>query len=82
MLHLFRRGDHESGRTNQTTSLVVVEAEEQYSIWPADRVLPLSWNDVGKQGSKAECLAYFEEVWADMQPLSLREQMEADDRKD
>lgn len=55
---------------------VVVNHEEQYSIWPADRENPLGWKDVGKSGRKAECLAYIEEVWTDMRPLSLRRQME------
>lgn len=56
---------------------VVVNHEEQYSIWPADRELPLGWERVGKQGLKAECLAYVEQVWTDMRPLSLRQKMEA-----
>jgi uncharacterized protein YbdZ (MbtH family) len=55
---------------------VVVNHEEQYSIWPADRENPLGWTDVGRSGPKAECLAYIEEVWTDMRPLSLRKQME------
>jgi len=55
---------------------VVVNHEEQYSIWPANRENPLGWNDVGKSGLKAECLAYIEEVWTDMRPLILRKQME------
>ena len=55
---------------------VVVNHEEQYSIWPAERQNALGWNDVGKTGSKAECLAYIKEVWTDMRPLSLRKQME------
>jgi len=55
---------------------VVVNHEEQYSIWPADRENPLGWKDVGKSGPKAECLAYIEEVWTDMRPLSLRKHME------
>ena len=54
---------------------VVVNAEEQYSIWPANRELPLGWKDAGKQGLKAECLAYIQEVWTDMRPLSLRNKM-------
>ena len=54
---------------------VVVNAEEQYSIWPAHRELPLGWKDAGKQGLKAECLAYIQEVWTDMRPLSLRNKM-------
>jgi MbtH protein len=58
---------------------VVVNHEEQYSIWFADREIPLGWREVGKTGTKPECLAYIEEVWTDMRPLSLRKQMEAND---
>jgi MbtH protein len=54
---------------------VVVNHEEQYSIWPADRELPAGWRKVGKQGQKAECLSYINEVWTDMRPLSLRKKM-------
>lgn len=55
---------------------VVVNHEEQYSIWPSYRENPAGWRDAGKKGSKAECLAWIEEVWTDMRPLSLRKQME------
>lgn len=55
---------------------VVVNHEEQYSIWPADREVPSGWREAGKQGNKVECLAYIEEVWTDMRPLSLRRQMD------
>jgi MbtH protein len=51
---------------------VVVNHEEQYSIWPADRPNPLGWREVGKTATKAECLAHIKEVWVDMRPLSLR----------
>ena len=54
------------------TYKVVVNHEEQYSIWPADRENALGWKDVGKVGTKAECLEYIKEVWTDMRPLSLR----------
>ena len=57
---------------------VVVNHEEQYSIWLADRDNPPGWNDVGKSGLKAECLAHIKEIWTDMRPLSLRKQMEQD----
>jgi MbtH protein len=60
---------------------VVVNHEEQYSVWPADREIPLGWTAVGKEGLKDECLAYIEEVWTDMRPLSLRKKMEEDARK-
>ena len=55
---------------------VVVNHEEQYSIWPVDRELPLGWQKGGREGSKEECLTYIEEVWTDMRPLSLRKKME------
>ena len=55
---------------------VVVNHEEQYSIWPADRENALGWNDIGITGTKEECLAYIKEVWTDMRPLSLRKRME------
>ena len=57
---------------DRRTYKVVINKEEQYSIWPAERKIPLGWVAVDKSGSKAECLAYVEEVWTDMRPLSLR----------
>jgi len=54
---------------------VVINHEEQYSIWLADRALPLGWFDTGKSGQKAECLEYIKETWTDMRPLSLRKKM-------
>ncbi len=54
----------------------VVNHEEQYSIWPAEKELPLGWRDAGKTGTKQECLSFIEEVWTDMRPLSLRKQMD------
>jgi MbtH protein len=59
---------------------VVMNDEEQYSIWPTDRDLPLGWHAVGKRGTKQECLAHVEEVWTDMRPLSLRKAMESEHR--
>jgi MbtH protein len=56
---------------------VVVNHEEQYSIWPAHRENPLGWRDGGKSGTKQECLEYIKEVWTDMRPLSLRKKMNA-----
>jgi MbtH protein len=57
---------------------VVMNHEEQHSIWPADRDIPAGWHAVGPTGPKAECLAYIDEAWSDMRPLSLRRQTEAD----
>lgn len=55
---------------------VVVNHEEQYSIWPQDREIPLGWEEAGKTGAKQECLDYVENVWTDMRPLSLRKKMD------
>jgi MbtH protein len=64
-------------QNDETIYLVVVNHEEQYSIWTKwKQELPLGWNTVGKEGTKAECLAYIEEVWTDMRPLSLRKAMQ------
>lgn len=51
---------------------VVINHEEQYSIWPADRENPPGWRDEGKRGSRAECLEHVELAWTDMRPLSVR----------
>ena len=58
----------------EDTSLyeVMINAEDQYSIWPADSDLPLGWNLAGKQGTRAECLAFIQSVWVDERPPSLR----------
>lgn len=61
---------------DNTTFRVVVNHEEQYSIWPLDKEIPSGWKDTGKTGAKQECLDYIKEVWVDMRPLSLRKAME------
>jgi len=59
------------------TFKVVINDEEQYSIWPAYKSkIPGGWREVGKEGLKAECLAYIETHWTDMRPLSLRKAMD------
>jgi MbtH protein len=63
---------------DRTIYRVVVNHEEQYSIWPDYRDIPAGWRDAGKVGTKAECLAYINEVWTDMRPLSLRQKMDQD----
>lgn len=55
---------------------VVVNHEEQYSIWPAERENAPGWSDEGKNGTRTECLDYIKEVWIDMRPLSLRKKMQ------
>ncbi|HKV91969.1 MAG TPA: MbtH family NRPS accessory protein [Candidatus Angelobacter sp.] len=64
-------------REDTRVYIVVVNDEEQYSIWFANRELPAGWRRCDKQGSKRECLDYIGTVWTDMRPLSVRKQMEA-----
>jgi len=70
-------GDEEDKRTH----IVLVNHEEQYSLWVEGREIPKGWRQVGPTGPKEECLKYVGEVWTDMRPLSLRKQMEADAKK-
>ncbi|AOJ36099.1 MbtH family protein [Burkholderia metallica] len=56
---------------------VVVNDEAQYSIWMADKPLPQGWQKIGMQGTKNQCLTHIREIWTDMRPRSLREQMDA-----
>ena len=62
----------EEHEVDSTVYKVVINHEEQYSLWFDDRPNPSGWRDAGKSGSKEECLAYINEVWTDMRPLSLR----------
>lgn len=65
------------GEAEDTTLYtVVINHEEQYSIWPANRELPAGWNRVGEPCLKSACLERIKEVWTDMRPLSLRKKME------
>lgn len=65
-----------SEQDDTTLYHVVINEEEQYSIWPDYRQIPAGWRSVGKTGLKQDCLDYIKEVWTDMRPLSLRRQME------
>lgn len=69
-------------REDTTIYAVVMNQEEQYSIWPDDREVPPGWQKVGKSGTKQECIEYIKEVWTDMRPLSLRKRMEEDQRRE
>lgn len=51
---------------------VVVNPEEQFSIWPVARELPAGWRADGITGTRQECLGHIEQVWSDIRPLSLR----------
>ena len=52
---------------------VVVNDEEQYSVWPTFKAIPAGWRQVGTKGSKQQCLDYIESVWTDITPKSVRE---------
>lgn len=62
---------------NAAEYVVVVNHEQQYSIWPAGTEHAPGWSEVGVRGSKETCLEHIERIWTDMRPLSLREQMDA-----
>ncbi len=68
-------------RDDDTIYKVVLNHEEQYSIWPAYKENAPGWRDAGKEGPKEDCLEYIREVWTDMRPLSLRKKMEEDAKK-
>jgi MbtH protein len=55
---------------------VLIDFEERYTIWPANRQPPMEWRSEGKVGTKQECLDYIDAVWTDRRPLSLRKAME------
>jgi len=61
---------------DNTIYTVVLNHEEQYSIWPEHKEIPQGWTSAGKTGTKEVCLAYIGEKWTDMRPLSLRKAME------
>ncbi|MEO1366811.1 MAG: MbtH family NRPS accessory protein [Acidobacteriota bacterium] len=57
---------------------VVVNREEQYSIWPEGRDVPDGWRIVREPAPRQESLDYIEGVWTDMRPLSLRQQLDGE----
>jgi uncharacterized protein YbdZ (MbtH family) len=67
---------YDPDREDTTIYKVVVNHEEQYSIWPDYKEIPLGWKGIGKVGRKEDCLALIKEIWTDMRPLSLRKKME------
>ena len=66
---------YDETQEDTTIYAVVLNDEEQYSIWPSDRELPSGWRADGKTGPRDECLSYIGQVWTDMRPLSLRRHM-------
>lgn len=58
-----------------TIDYFVINDEEQYSLWPADRDVPNGWHTVGSARSREQCLTYIDQTWTDMRPKSVRESM-------
>nr|WP_181796162.1 MbtH family NRPS accessory protein [Streptomyces sp. WELS2] len=72
----WNRGGGVSGTTTNTERdswVVVVNDEEQYSVWPSGSEPPLGWREIGFTGNRAECLDEIARVWTDLRPLSLRD---------
>jgi MbtH protein len=69
----------DTGNDDMARFCVVMNDEEQYSLWPCERPLPPGWTAAGAEGTREECLKHIEEVWTDMRPLSLRRSMERKD---
>ncbi|AXL48861.1 antibiotic synthesis protein MbtH [Paraburkholderia caffeinilytica] len=65
-----------TGEADDLVYTVVINDEEQYSIWPTFRAVPAGWREVGVRGPKADCLAHIDTVWTDMRPASLRRHMD------
>ncbi|MEM8676655.1 MAG: MbtH family NRPS accessory protein [Cyanobacteria bacterium P01_G01_bin.67] len=66
---------YQNNKEDNKTYKVVINHEEQYSIWLDYQEIPPGWKDIGKRGLKQECLDYIKEVWKDLRPLSLRQKM-------
>ncbi|QKW08923.1 MbtH family NRPS accessory protein [Streptomyces sp. NA04227] len=62
----------ENSVKDETEYVVVVNVEEQYSIWPTHQDIPTGWRALDIRAQKAECLNYIERTWTDMRPQSLR----------
>lgn len=76
MLTDFVEGVWRMSEASEPIYRVVVNHEEQYSIWPAGKDLPAGWSEEGKAGVKEECLNHIDRIWVDMRPRSLRERMD------
>jgi MbtH protein len=72
------RGEIMSDDEDTTEYTVLVNGEEQYSLWPERKAIPEGWRAAGKRGSKDECSKFVDEVWLDMRPLSLRKAMDVE----
>jgi len=55
--------------------IVLINEEEQYSLWPSHKHIPAGWKSVGVSGSSAECMSYVDRVWTDITPLTVRKRL-------
>jgi MbtH protein len=60
-----------------TVFVVLINDEDQHSLWPKFKEIPAGWRQVGPTGTKEDCLKYVEANWTDMRPRSLRDAREA-----
>lgn len=56
--------------------LVLVNHENQHSLWPAFAAVPAGWEIVLPETGRDECMAYINENWTDMRPTSLARAMD------
>ena len=56
---------------NEGLYSVLVNAENQHSLWPTDISVPAGWDVVYDRAARADCLAFVESHWTDMRPASL-----------
>ncbi|MDF6045870.1 MbtH family NRPS accessory protein [Streptomyces sp. JH14] len=61
-----------SDQKDQPVHTVVVNEQEQYSVWPDLVAVPQGWRETGRRGTHAECLEHIESVWTGLRPLSIR----------
>lgn len=61
----------------QDEYVVVMNEEEQFSIWMADKEVPAGWIVQPMSGGKEECLEYINIHWTDMRPARLRRKMDS-----
>lgn len=57
------------------TFYVLINDEEQHSLWPAFADVPAGWRVAFGESTRADCLAYVEETWTDIRPKTLRESL-------
>ena len=67
--------ERDDGTLDHANYAVVLNGEEQYSVWDVGRVIPAGWREAGFRGTYDDCIAHIDTVWTDMRPLSLRQAM-------